>query len=367
MTLTHPGRAGLEIPAPAPELPDLFIPGVTRVVAPDADHTVWEAARMDGVGGSDVAAACGINQYVSPYRLWAEKTGRPVPPRSEKLERAARWGHLLEPIVRDEFQFSHPEYVVTPSPGTLAVTGMEWQRVNVDGLVWTPDGRLAAVYEGKIGSHYQLKHWENEDEVPVAYTAQVQWAMFITGAPVAWVVGLLDSHTYLERLIVRDDDLIAELVDLAAEFWSCVVNDVPPPIDGSDATKETLARVLQVDGSEVELDPLEWAARFARVHEINGQIAKLKAEKEAIGNEVRAAMGPHTVAKFDGQKVATHKTTAPQRGTDYDRLLAGWPDAYNACVTNARVDPTVPLARRLDFSRSKDAMAKIEMLLGAAA
>lgn len=344
-------------------MPELFIPGVTCVVPAGADPKVWEAARLDGVGGSDVAAAAGINTYTSPYALWCEKTGRPTPPRSEKLERAARWGHLLEPIVRDEFQWQHrAEYLVTPSPGTLAVTGQEWQRVNVDGLVWHHDGRLAAVYEGKIGSHYQLKHWESEDAVPVAYTAQVQWAMYVTGAPMAWVVGLLDSHTYLERLIPRDDELIAQLLDLAAEFWSHVTADVPPPVDGTEPTTEALARIAARDGAAIDLDGHEWGHKIGRILEINEQISQLKAAKALLGNELRFAMGEAVEARIDGQKVATHTPMTPQRSTDFDRLMAGWPDAYAACVStgDTTAAPDVPPARRLDTARSKAARAVIE-------
>lgn len=340
-------------------LPNLLVPGVVCVCPPDAPREVWEAERFNGIGGSDIAAACGINSYTSPYALWAEKTGRPVPVRSEKAQRAMRWGNLIEPVLRDEFQWEHPELVVTPPPGTLAVPDAPWQRVNVDGLVWSTDGRLVAVLEVKIGSHYQLVHWENEDEVPVAYTAQVQWAMHITGAPVAWVVGLLDSHTYLERLIERDDELIADLVELAGTFWSQVLADIPPQIDESEVTRETLARMQQRVGSSVALDPAEWGHKLARRAELHHQQKTAEASKAVLDNELRAVMGEHTEATLNGEKVATHKTTAPRRNTDYEKLRTLYPDAYEACVSSEQDD-----ARRLNHSRSKAAAAVIGAYAG---
>lgn len=338
----------------------LFIPGVTCVVAADAPHRVWETARLDGIGGSDVAAACGINENKSPYTLWSEKTGRPVAPFSEKALERMRWGNLIEPVLRDEFQWKHPEYLVTPPPGTLAVAGTEWQRVNVDGLVWHPDGTLAAVLECKVGSHFQLKHWQDEDQVPVSHDAQVQWAMYITGAPVAWVVGLLDSHTYLERLIVRDEHLISDLLDLAGDFWSHVLADVAPELDGTESTRDTLARVAARDGSEIDLDPAVWVPKIAAHHELHEQIKAVEIRKANIGNEIRAAMGEHTIALVDGEKLASHKPIKARRVTDLDRLQAGWPEAYAACVTEGDPDPDVPPARRLDLSRSKAALAVLD-------
>lgn len=359
MTAATTAPAGTVLYPHVPEWAHLTVPGVTIVVPPDASREVWEEARNDGVGGSDVASIAGIG-YDSPYTVWAKKTGRPVEPFSQEAEDRMRWGHLLEPLIRDEFQWQHPEYLITPTPGTLAMTGMEWIRVNVDGLVWHRDGTLAAVLECKSGSHRQLQHWRDEDEVPVSHTAQVQWAMLITGAPCAWVTGLLDTNQYLERIIVRDDELIADLVPVAAEFWANVAADVPPPVDGSDSTRETLARIEARAGSKVSLDPRVWAPRFARIHAINAEIRALKAEKEAIANLARFAMGEHTIAELDGQKVATHTPIKPSRSCRYDRLLAGWPDAYDACVVESEPDPDVPPARKFDVSRSRDALALLD-------
>ena len=41
-----------------------------------ANHEEWLALRHKYIGGSDAAAVVGLNAYVSPYTLWAEKTGR---------------------------------------------------------------------------------------------------------------------------------------------------------------------------------------------------------------------------------------------------------------------------------------------------
>lgn len=333
--------------------------GLDIVCPPDAPRDVWVAERMHGIGGSDIAAACGIHRYVSPYRLWCEKTGRPTPTPSEKALRAMKWGNLIEPLLRDEFQWQHPEYLVTPSPGTLAIPGSPWRRVNVDGLVWTPDGRLVAVLEAKVGSHFQLEHWEGHDEIPVSYTAQVQWAMDILGVQVAWVVGLLDSHTYLERVIERDDALIGDLVDEGALFWHLVQTDTRPEIDGSDSTRETAARIRERVGSAVDLDPAEWGHKLSRRLELHRKIKALEAAKAVLDNELRAEMGEHTIARLDGVKVATHQRTAPRRHADLDQLQTCWPDAYAACVSTSE-----DTARRLDHSRSKLALAALSAYAG---
>lgn len=54
----------------------------------------WLSWRNKGIGGSDVAAVCGISKYKSPVELWMEKTGQLEPKESGE---AAYWGTILEP------------------------------------------------------------------------------------------------------------------------------------------------------------------------------------------------------------------------------------------------------------------------------
>ncbi len=62
-------------------------------------HEQWLAERRKSIGGSDAAAIVGMNHYVTPYMLWADKTGRlPDKPDNE----AMRQGRDLEQYVADE-------------------------------------------------------------------------------------------------------------------------------------------------------------------------------------------------------------------------------------------------------------------------
>lgn len=49
------------------------MPEITKVRT--ADREEWRALRSRYIGGSDAAAVVGMNAYVSPYSLWAEKPG----------------------------------------------------------------------------------------------------------------------------------------------------------------------------------------------------------------------------------------------------------------------------------------------------
>lgn len=320
----------------------------TVVLPADAPRDTWEAARTQGLGGSDVAAACGlIAQWTTPFQLWLEKTGRI---NSSYFNLAAEermyWGRRLEPIVLEEWDARHPEYILTGGAGMYADPQHPWMLANVDGLAWDADGELAGIVEAKAGGHKGLSFWD-DDAVPIHYVCQAQWYMRLLGAPRAFVAALLDTNQYIERVIERDDDLIEDLVDTAAEFWDYVLRDEPPPgVDATDTTRKALSRWQGIPGEVVELDPL-WAKHIAHRHELSNEIKALETERTAIDNHLRATMGCAEEAHIDGQKVATHRAPAkPSRSCDYEALLDDHPDLYAAYVTET------PATRRLTFSRT---------------
>lgn len=73
---------------------------MTLVSTRDMPRGEWLEHRKTGIGGSDAAAIVGMNPYVTPFALWADKTGRM--PAKEDNE-AMRQGRDLEQYVADRF------------------------------------------------------------------------------------------------------------------------------------------------------------------------------------------------------------------------------------------------------------------------
>lgn len=302
------------------------------ILPADAPREQWEHARMSGLGGSDIAAAAGLNPWKTSYALWLEKTGRVAPDFDDVSRERMRWGNVLEPVLLREFDERHDELILTGGDGIYAHRERDWQLGNVDALAWTPDGELDAIVECKTGSHRQLARWEG-DAVPSHYVAQVQWYMSILDAPRAIMVALLDTSTYVERVVMRDDELITDLLEAGAYLWSHVLCDEPPPVDGSAATRAALARRIAEPDDAIELDPL-WDKHITRRRELSDMIAALVAQRDVIDNSLRAAMGAAELATRDGETVASHRAPRkPSRTTAYDRLAERWPQAYAECVT----------------------------------
>lgn len=77
-------------------------PALRLVETKDLSRNEWLEVRKSGVGGSDAAAAVGLNPYMSQLELWLIKTRRDASlprPNPDDTTEPVYWGTLLEPIV----------------------------------------------------------------------------------------------------------------------------------------------------------------------------------------------------------------------------------------------------------------------------
>lgn len=317
------------------------VPHAYLVLPASADRTAWLAARRHGVGASDASAVLGLSPWSSPYEKWMEKRGLlPEQPDND----AMRWGRLLEAVIADEW--SAQTGIAIRRAGLLAAADRPWQLATVD--------RLAAcggLVEVKTLSWRAAGEWA-DGQTPDHAEAQSQHQMAVTGRGHVHVVGLQDGRTWLERTVVRDDTLIADLTAIEADFWQSVVDGVEPPVDGAPSTTAVLAaRWPALVEKRVELGvDLE-----RLLHDRDVAIAErdaAAAQVEQLDNRIKALLGEATVGTVDDVERVTWRRDGtlsvkrlaaehpdawtdcqvPATGTvlDTDRLKAEWPEAYTA-------------------------------------
>lgn len=257
-------------------------------------HEEWLAERRKSIGGSDAAAIVGLNHYVTPYALWADKTGRlPDQPDNE----AMRQGRDLEQYVADRFtettgkrvrrhtaMFYNPDY--------------PFAHANIDRAVI---GERAGL-ECKTTSVMNLKKFRN-GEYPENYYVQCVHYMAVTGWDRWYLAVLILNQGFHWFVIERDQAEIDALMQAERDFWNTyVVPDTPPPVDGLPPTSEALASAYaQPNDDTVDLFGLDDTARAYLA--ITKQIKVLKREqsrlaqilKSEMQNAETAVCGPYTV------------------------------------------------------------------------
>lgn len=326
----------------------------------------WLRARNQGIGASEIAAACGASHYQTPMQLLASKLGI----RRTEVSARMRWGNLMEAVAESIYRehcdnpsadAEQPEHITSPSPFEV------WWRCAgepaADWLFATPDAMQQAlgqrtVVDYKIVSP-MAKEWQRNG-APPEYELQIQQQMMATGATHGVLCALVFAHRMdfdpadqnaynriacsisalveehqpreaalmlgVEDVLIRrftaDPELQAAIDRRGSEFWARVREArramgqgasaveafrqyAPPPLP---ADTMTLAEVYAAERAAASVEvPPALAARLAAAAQ-----AKKDAEHalNAAKAETQALLGHSTIAVCGGRKVATWNETA---------------------------------------------------------
>jgi len=256
--------------------------------------------------------------------LWMEKTNQ-LPP--QDVGEAAYWGNVLEPFVKDEFT-KRTGIEVVPVTHILQSEEYPFMLANLDGVCQHPDYGTV-VFEAKTTGFYRAGEWDG-DAIPDEYVLQLQHYMAVTGYMGAYVAVLIGGNAFKWKFVQRDEELIAMLIQLEGEFWELVQSNVPPPLDGSDASavfiKERFPNSLslQTDLPDTATDLI---SQYDKACEKVDQYTEQKQEAE---NLLKQMLGEHE-SGYIGDRVVTWKSITQER-LDSKAFQAEHPTLYKKYV-----------------------------------
>lgn len=319
-------------------------PSFEVVLPPEAPREEWLKARRAGLGGSDAAAALGLDPYRSPYALWAEKTGR-LDAAAEEESEPMLMGRLLEPVVLGRYADKHPEAHLQPTPGLIRAAGVKW-------LLGTPDairGRWEPV-EAKAPGYDFAREWDEED-LPLRYRVQTYIYGAILGASRGVVVAIIGGQRYEEREIDFSPDSTEKLLDRLGTWWERhVVADNPPPIDPHASTTAALRAMYAGDPEETAILAPEMAEDLRRYWGAHRAVDAAGKLKDLYANRLRAALGNAAAAWLEGEgseKPAVTWTPGTERRVNLERLRTEYPDVA-AAVTEEKPTRTLRPSKRFN-------------------
>lgn len=254
------------------------------------------------IGGSQAAAACGIDPYKSRVQLWAELTGKLEP---HEAGEPALWGQLLEPVVRVETQRRMGVQIFDSLDIWKNLSNVpKWMRGTLDGIAIKDGGRDKGVYEGKTCGPY-VRGWD-DGAAPPAYIIQLHHYLILTGLQWGLLACLVAGQKLELREIERDEALCQLILELEGEFVEHVENDTPPPPDGSTATTEVLKRLYaEANPGEIVNLTSEDAAKVTELRKVKRSVKLAEEEQARIENELKLRLGNATVGLYEGQKLVT--------------------------------------------------------------
>ena len=284
---------------------------------PYADWLEW---RKKGIGGSDASVVCGINRYKSPVELWMEKTDQLQP---QEAGESAYWGTILEAVVREEFT-KRTGLEVRLVKQLLQSEEHPFMLANLDGVCNHPDYGTC-IFEANTATAYKAGEWE--DSIPDEYYLQIQHYMAVTGYRGAYIAVLIGGNTFKWRFVERDEELIATLIWLEADFWHHVEDLTPPPLDGSDASAKFLAEQFPTSVPQSHIDlPANAAELFRQYDSACEQLETATEQKQQAENLLKQMMGDNEVG-IAGERIITWKTVTQER-LDTTTLKSEHPTLY---------------------------------------
>lgn len=312
-------------------------PALKLVKTQDLSRDDWLAVRRTGIGGSDAAAAVGLNPYMSPLELWLDKTGRgeglPGPDPNDTTS-PTYWGTLLEPIVAASYTKQTGNRVRRIN-AVLRHPTIPFMLANLDREVI--GCRDVQLLECKTAGEFGARQWRAG--VPEHVELQVQHQLAVTGKQAAHVAVLLCGQALEVYRIERDDALIGRLVELEARFWQFVESDTPPPADGSESADRALRHLYPGNGGTVDFtDDRQLSSVFADLVAVRAQIETQQAIEAQLKQMIQQAMGEATRAVFETGAVS-FKRSRDSATVDLKRLLFDHPGLerqYAGSIPGAR-------------------------------
>lgn len=301
------------------------------------DRRRWLEARRAGLGASETAAVLGLSKWATPLSVYLDKIDT-TPVVDEAPSVAAQIGTDMEDMVARWTVREWPDLgKIGATPGLLAHREHGWMLATLDRLLYprgTRDADPLGVLEVKTTSRWNYEqNWI--DGVPPGYVqVQVQQQLAVSGLPTAWVACWVRDETpenaLKEPFRIDADPVVHEQIATYAGAWweRHIVGMTPPPAVVDDAPRMNTLHVPNLDADPVVADEQMTATVAAWLD------AKRRAK--TAGDDVKAAevamkdamvaAGSNSIARDDGQLLATWKRNRPGRKLDTKKLEAEHPD-----------------------------------------
>ena len=242
----------------------------------------WLRYRKQGIGGSEAGAICGLNPYCTAMEVYYDKT-------SEEIEdidnESMRQGRELEEYVAKRFT-EETGKKVRRANAMFFDEKNPFMFADVDRMIVGENAGL----ECKTASPFMAEYWEG-DKVPSSYQMQCYHYMSVCNADAWYVAVLIYGREFKVYKLERDEEIIANLIQLEKDFWeNHVLKRVMPDPDGSKLADSVIAEYFK-ESTGVVIPLQGFDDKLKRREELVALLDKMEAEKRQIEQELKIYMG----------------------------------------------------------------------------
>lgn len=292
----------------------------------------WLRERKNYLGGTDLAAICGLSPYRTALDVYLDKTSDDI---AENTNSAMRWGTLLEDVIAKAYS-EDTGYDVTTEPNTIYHPEYKFLGANIDRWVdrWVNNG--THILECKTAGFTKSKEWGDSgtDQIPESYLIQVAYYAAICNVSKIDIAVLIGGQDFRIYTYLKNNNLEDKLIKIACNFWyNHVEKKIAPKCVN---TKDTFNLFPQSNSKEItakegilaKLEELK-KARLSE-EEIQKTIERLKVEIQEFMQDYDVLIDEN------GNIIATWKNTAPRTCFDLKRFKDEAKELYLKYVNVAK-------------------------------
>ena len=284
---------------------------IERIPTAAMSREAWLAERRKALGGSDMGAVLGLNQYRSAITVWADKMGLI---QEQEDNEAMRIGRDLEPYVASRFEEASGKKVARYN--YLLRDNANHLSANIDRRVLGDSAGLecktaSALSEGRYkGGCYPTSYYAQ----CCTYLAVTGWERWFLCAVVLGRGCYIYQMTtikgdpcpdWCESSVYVSPEELQAVRDAARGWWETyIIGNTMPPTDGSPSTTATLGELYSNANDPDKADLSSRIPDVAMYLSLKEQASTLATQADEIKQSLMAEMGNKSKAICPGYSIS---------------------------------------------------------------
>lgn len=273
---------------------------MTAIINLEQGSAEWLAHRKNYRNASETPAVMGKSPWITPYHLWALRTGR----REQEVNYAMRRGSKLEPTARAAYE------VMTGHVMQPMVTVVGDYSASLDGITF--DHSLIVEIKCPLrGANSALWHQVVQGDVPHHYWLQVQHQLMVSGSERAEFY-VFDGETQdgIALEVFPEPEVFEKIRAAWDAFMVHIREDVPPELTERD-------KQVRTDTVWLEAAAL-YANRKASLDVAKAELDQAKSALLELAGHPSVTGGGITVTRYYKNGAVDYRKAAIEAGADLE-------------------------------------------------
>ena len=288
----------------------------------------WLRERKNYLGGTDLAAICGLSPYKTALDVYLDKTSDDI---TEETSPAMRWGNLLEDVVAKAYS-EDTGYNVEIEPNTIYHSEYKFLAANIDRWI----GDKEYVLECKTAGFTRCKEWGElgTDQIPESYLIQCAYYASICDVPKVDIAVLIGGQDFRIYTYNRNKDLEDKIIKIGVNFWHNHIEKRIPPKCVS--TRDTFNLFPQSNHHEIvaESNIME---KWEQLKSLKEEEVRIQSTIEKLKTDIQEFMRDYDVLiDSQGNVMATWKNTALKTFFDVKKFKDEAKELYLKYISYAK-------------------------------